>query len=88
MAEPQGIDVPMVITTAIVTTILTGVTIEGVRAYYQVYEAQETAAKWEMHHDRNVEQLKTEQSGLLKSSSIPIDDAMKRVIAAGGKATK
>jgi hypothetical protein len=87
MAQPQGLNVPAILTTGIVGTILTMVIVEGVRAYYNHYAYEETARKWEMVRHRTADQLKIEQQQHLSAAgtSIPIRDAMAQIVASGGK---
>lgn len=84
MAQPQGLNIPAILTTGAVGVILTMAVIEGVRAYYNYYQALEDAAKWE-YRFRPSDDLKKTQLATLESGSVPIGDAMKRVVATGGK---
>jgi hypothetical protein len=45
MAQPQGLNVPAIATTGIVTVLLTGIIVEGVRALYAYEEPREEARK-------------------------------------------
>lgn len=85
MAQPQGLNVPAIITTGIVTVILTGTVIEGVRALYAYQEPIEEAKKWETVKVRTVDKLRAEQEKNLQLSKTPIDQAMKQIARTGGK---
>lgn len=87
MAQPQGLNVPAILTTGIVGTILTMTIVEGVRAYYNHYAYQEEARKWELVRNRTADALKTEQQKNLSAAgtSLPIRDAMAQIVASGGK---
>lgn len=86
MAQPQGLNVPAILTTGIVGTILTMAVVEGVRAYYNHFTYQENARKWEMVRNQ-ADELAAEQKKHLSAAhtSIPIEDAMARFVASGGK---
>ncbi len=86
MAQPQGLNVPAILTTGIVGTILTMAVVEGVRAYYNYFMYEENARKWEMVRHQADELAKEQKLHLSEQfTSIPIDDAMARFVAAGGK---
>jgi len=87
MAQPQGLNVPVILTTGIVGTIVIMTIIEGVRAYYNQYNADEEARRWSEVHYVAREGLQAEQKKNLsvQVTSIPIDEAIKKVIATGGK---
>lgn len=86
MAQPQGLNVPVIITTAIVTVVLTATVFEGVHAYFNYYEQIEEARKWDDVKVRTIDVIKADQEKNIRfSTSIPIDDAMQQVIAGGGK---
>lgn len=86
MAQPQGLNVPVIITTGIVSTILIGAVIEGVRAYYNVENAAEEARKWDEVKVRSIDTLRLAQVKTITSdSTIPIDQAMKTIVQTGGK---
>jgi hypothetical protein len=98
MAQPQGLNVPVIITTAVVTTLLTGAIFEGVHAYYNVLEAQEEGRKWDQIKERTIDKIHSDQVKNIEDpsrTSIPVYDpetggagkgsAMARVIAEGGK---
>lgn len=87
MAQPQGLNIPAILTTGIVGTILTMTIVEGVRAYYNHYNYIETARKAEMYRINSYEPLKQEQKKHLSPewTSIPIREAMAQIVATGGK---
>jgi len=98
MAQPQGLNVPVIITTAVVTTLLTGAIFEGVHAYYNVLDSQEEAHKWDEVKKKTIDQIRDDQVKNIEDpsrTSIPVYDpatggagkgsAMEQVIAAGGK---
>jgi hypothetical protein len=86
MAQPQGLNVPAIITSGVVGTLLIMAVVEGVRAYNNVYTADEEARKWEEVRYRAQENLRAEQKkNLTANTSLPIGDAMKQVVASGGK---
>ncbi len=87
MAQPQGLNIPVIITTGIVGTILTMAIIEGVLAYYNHYSYGEEARRWTEVRYQSVEALKADQQKNLgpDRTSIPIEEAMTRVVASGGK---
>lgn len=87
MAQPQGLNVPAILTTGIVGTILTMTIVEGVRAYYNHYLALEEANKWTLVKERTADVLKVQQQQHLSptGTSIPIRDAMAQIVASGGK---
>lgn len=85
MAQPQGLNIPAILTTGAVGVILTMAVIEGVRAYYNYYNNLEEAAKWELATHRSADELRKQQLATLESGSIPIGDAMHRIASTGGK---
>lgn len=86
MAQPQGLNVPAIITTGVVSTILIGAIIEGVRAYYNVETAAEEARKWEDVKVREIDTLRDAQLKTIKfDSTVPIDQAMQTIVKTGGK---
>lgn len=85
MAQPQGLNVPAIITTGIVTVILTAVIVEGVRALYLYEEPIVEAQKWNNIHERTVTNLRLEQTKNLELSTSPIEASMAKVAATGGK---
>ena len=86
MAQPQGLNVPAIITTGIVTVLLTAVIVEGVRALYAYDLPMEEARKWDTVRASTVNTLRDEQEKNIQfNTSVPIDEAMKRVVANGGK---
>ncbi|MBC7784999.1 MAG: hypothetical protein H7144_14265 [Burkholderiales bacterium] len=85
MAEPQGLNIPAIITSGVVGTLLTMTVVEGVRAYYNHYESQETANRWELDPNPTATALKVEQTRELAGSPVPIGEAMRQIVAAGGK---
>ncbi|HEX8323046.1 MAG TPA: hypothetical protein VF595_03955 [Tepidisphaeraceae bacterium] len=86
MAQPQGLNIPAIITTGLVTVILTGVIVEGVRALYAYEEPREEARKWEKVRESTVNRLRDEQEKNIKfNTSVPIDAAITKVIETGGK---
>jgi coenzyme F420-reducing hydrogenase beta subunit len=96
MAQPQGLNVPVIITTAILTTILAGTIFEGVHAYYNVVDTETEARKWDEIKEKTIDKIRKEQVGNIEfKTSIPVYDpatggagegsAMAKIIAAGGK---
>lgn len=86
MAQPQGLNIPAIITTGLVTVILTGVIVEGVRALYAYEEPREEARKWNTVRVRTVDKLRDEQlKNIQFNTTVPIDAAMARVVETGGK---
>ena len=86
MAQPQGLNVPVIITTALVTVVLTGSIFEGVHAYYNYYESLEEAKKWDNVKVKTIDVIRADQEKNIKfQTSIPIGDAMAQVVAQGGK---
>jgi len=87
MAQPQGLNVPVILVTAIITVILTGSIIEGVRAYYHYTEAKVEAQKWDSITATTVTVLKHQQKAALESpeTTVPIESAMSEVVRSGGK---
>ncbi len=87
MAQPQGLNVPAILTTGIVGTILTMAVVEGVRAYYNYYTKIEQANSWELVRTRTADVLKAEQKKNIsvEMTSLPIDQAMQQFVASGGK---
>ena len=82
MAQPQGLNVPAIITTGIVSTLLIAAVIEGVYAYYNVSTDAEIARKWEAARETSVDRLRTEQKQAMDKT---IDAAMKKITETGGK---
>ena len=86
MAQPQGLNVPVIITTALITIVLTGTIFEGVHAYYNFFEQQEEARKWDLVKVKTIDKIRDEQEGNIRfNTSVPIDDAMQKAVATGGK---
>ena len=85
MAQPQGLNVPAIITTGIVSTLLIAAVIEGVYAYYNVSTEAEVARKWDAVKETSLDRLRNEQKQAIQKNSVPIDDAMKQITASGGK---
>jgi hypothetical protein len=86
MAQPQGLNVPSIITTGIVGVILTMAVIEGVRAYYYRLETAEEAQKWNNIPVRDKDTLRTRQMHAMQfESKVPIDKAMQQLVQSGGK---
>lgn len=86
MAQPQGLNIPAIITTGLVTVLLTGVIVEGVRALYAYEEPREEARKWESVKKTTVHRLRDEQIANIETNTrTPIDAAMAKVVASGGK---
>ncbi|MDB5326438.1 MAG: hypothetical protein JWM57_2007 [Phycisphaerales bacterium] len=86
MAQPQGLNVPAIITTGLVTVLLTCVIVEGVRALYNYEEPQEEARKWDNATKSTVHRLRDEQEANLKTNTkTPIDTAMASIVTSGGK---
>lgn len=87
MAQPQGLNLPAIATTAVVTVILTGTIVETVRAIYAYELPREEARKWETVKHSTPQRLRDEQEMNLTTykTSVPIDQAMTKVIANGGK---
>ena len=86
MAQPQGLNIPAIITTGCVTVLLTGVIVEGVRALYSYEEPREEARKWESVSKSTVHRLRDEQqANIMTNTSVPIDAAMAKVVSTGGK---
>ena len=86
MAQPQGLNVPAIAVTGIVTVLLTAVIVEGVRAYYNYELPLEEARKWETIKQTTVNNLRDEQEkNIMDNTSLPIDQAMAKVAATGGQ---
>ena len=87
MAQPQGLNLPAIMTTGVVTVILAGTIVEGVRALYAYELPKEEARKWDTVQKSTPHRLRDEQEMNLTSykTSVPIDAAMQKVIAGGGK---
>jgi len=86
MAQPQGLNVPVIITTGVVGTLLIAAVVEGVYAYYNVETAAEEARKWDEIKVRSIDTLRDAQLKTIKfDSSIPIDEAMHGIVKSGGK---
>jgi hypothetical protein len=86
MAQPQGLNIPAIITTGIVTLLSTAAFIEGVRAVYAYEEPQEEARKWNTVTKTTAQRLRDEQlDNLHKNTTVSIDSAMEKVVATGGK---
>ena len=86
MAQPQGLNIPAIAVTGVVTVLLTAVIVEGVRAYYSYEVPMEEARKWETVHLTTPEKLRIEQEKhILDDTAVPIDQAMAQVAARGGK---
>ena len=86
MAQPQGLNVPVIITTAIITVVLTASIFESVHAYYNYYDALEEARKWDEVKVRTIDVIRADQEkNILFQTTIPISQAMDQVIATGGK---
>lgn len=86
MAQPQGLNVPAIILTGIVSSILIATTVEGVRAYYNYAMMRESEAKWAsgampLHAEVRGVQVRT----IKTEGTTPIDAAMKQVAANGGR---
>jgi hypothetical protein len=85
MAQPQGLNVPAIILTGVVSTILIAATVEGVRAYYFYTLSQEEAAKWAQSATPLAAEVKQAQVHTIKfEGTTPIDAAMKQVVANKG----
>ena len=86
MAQPQGLNIPAIAVTGIATVLLTAVIVEGVRAYYNYELPLEEARKWDTVKASTVNNLRDEQEkNIMDNTSLPIDQAMAKVVAMGGK---
>ena len=87
MAQPQGLNLPAIATTAAVTVILTATIVEAVRAIYAYELPREEARKWETVRQSTPQRLRDEQHMNLTSykTSVPIEQAMEKVVASSGK---
>lgn len=86
MAQPQGLNVPAIITTGICTALLTGIIIEGVRALYAYEEPRENARKWHDAKQSVAHEMREQQERRIKfETNVPIDQAMEKVVQSGGK---
>ena len=86
MAQPQGLNVPVIITSALVTIVLTGSVFEAVHAYFNYYESLEEARKWDEVKVKTIDVIKADQEKNIRfQTSIPIETAMQKLIASGGK---
>jgi hypothetical protein len=87
MAQPQGLNIPAIITTGVVGTILTMAIVEGVRAYNNYYNAIVEADQWNAVRWKDYQRLKGEQLAHLapEGTAVPIKDAMAQIVASGGK---
>jgi hypothetical protein len=85
MAQPQGLNVPAIITTGIVTVVLVATVVEGVRAYYYFTENQEIERKANGGTELLANTVKREQTLAMERSSVTIDAAMKRLVEGKGQ---
>ena len=84
MAQPQGLNIPAIITTGLTTVLITAIIVEGVRAYYAYELPLEEARKWDTVRSSTVNTLREEQMrNIHDATALPIDQAMAQV--AGGK---
>lgn len=89
MAQPQGLNVPSILTTGIVGVILTMAVIEGVRAYYYRLLASQDAISWTNIPTREKDTLRQKQLHAIEfESSVKINDSMKQLVANNGKMPK
>ncbi|MGC4030871.1 MAG: hypothetical protein QM754_03865 [Tepidisphaeraceae bacterium] len=86
MAQPQGLNVPAIVTTGICTALLTGIIIEGVRALYNYEEPREAARKWDDASKNTAHEIRSQQERKITfDTNVPIDHAMELVVQSGGK---
>lgn len=86
MAQPQGLNIPAIITTGVVTVLATVTFIEGVRAVYAYEEPQEEARKWATVTKTTAQKLRDEQlDNISRNTTVPIESAMEKIVATGGK---
>ena len=86
MAQPQGLNVPVITVTAILTVLSTAIIMEGVRTYYLYTLDNEEASKWADIKLRTVDELRAQQQRMIHfDTTIPIDSAMTRIAGSGGK---
>ena len=86
MAQPQGLNVPAIITVGIVGVILTAAVVEGVRAYFNYEYALETARKYDSASSTSRDRLREEQIRAIRfDTTLPIDAAMSKLVSTGGK---
>ena len=84
MAQPQGLNVPAIITTGITTVVLVATVVEGVRANYFT-ENREIERKANGGTELLANTVKREQTLAMERSSVTIDAAMKRVVESKGQ---
>ncbi|HEY0010199.1 MAG TPA: hypothetical protein VGB55_15850 [Tepidisphaeraceae bacterium] len=84
MAQPQGLNIPSIIVTGVVTVIVLHTIVEGVRAYYLRAVNVEEEQKWSQGSQPLVVGLRKEQLPKMESGPMPIAAAMKAIVGNKG----